>query len=76
MLVNAMPSAIHNHKASRDYFINETYEAGIELKATEVKSLRNARASIDDAFARVERGQVFFNSGQVMECVNCLGRAV
>ena len=58
-----MVPTIHNHKARRDYFINETYEAGIELKGTEVKSLRNARASIDDAFARVERGQVWlFNA--------------
>ncbi len=54
-----MPPTIHNHKARRDYFIEETYEAGIELKGTEVKSLRAARASIDDAFARVERGQVW-----------------
>jgi SsrA-binding protein len=52
-----MVPTINNHKARRDYFITETYEAGIELKGTEVKSLRNARASIDDAFARVERGQ-------------------
>jgi len=56
---------IHNHKARRDYFINETYEAGIELKGTEVKSLRNARASIDDAFARVERGQLWLYNAHI-----------
>ena len=60
-----MASNIHNHKARRDYFINETYEAGIELKGTEVKSLRNARASIDDAFARVERGQVWLYNAHI-----------
>jgi SsrA-binding protein len=52
-----MAASIQNHKARRDYFILETLEAGIELKGTEVKSLRNARASIDEAFVRVERGQ-------------------
>ena len=60
-----MAASIHNHKARRDYFINETCEAGIELKGTEVKSLRNARASIDDAFARVERGQVWLYNAHI-----------
>jgi len=58
-----MSAVITNHKVRRDYFIEETYEAGIELTGTEVKSLRNNRASIDDAFARIVRGQVFlFNA--------------
>jgi SsrA-binding protein len=56
---------ILNHKARRDYFITETYEAGLELKGTEVKSLRLARASIDDAFARVERGQVWLYNAHI-----------
>jgi SsrA-binding protein len=60
-----MPPTIHNHKARRDYFIDETYEAGIELKGTEVKSLRNARASIDDAFARVERSQCWLYNAHI-----------
>jgi len=60
-----MVPTIHNHKARRDYFITETYEAGIELKGTEVKSLRNARASIDDAFARVERGQCWLYNAHI-----------
>src|SRR6266446_6459424 len=60
-----MASQILNHKARRDYFITETYEAGIELKGTEVKSLRNARASIDDAFARVERGQCWLYNAHI-----------
>ncbi len=54
-----MPPTIQNHKAGRDYHILETFEAGIELKGPEVKSLRAARASIDDAFARIERNQVW-----------------
>jgi SsrA-binding protein len=60
-----MPPTIHNHKGRRDYFIGETYEAGIELKGTEVKSLRAARASIDDAFARVERGQCWLYNAHI-----------
>jgi len=60
-----MVPTIHNHKAGRDYLITETYEAGIELKGTEVKSLRNARASIDEAFARVERGQCWLYNAHI-----------
>jgi SsrA-binding protein len=60
-----MTPTILSHKARRDYFILDTYEAGIELKGTEVKSLRNARASIDDAFARVERGQIFLYNAHI-----------
>lgn len=60
-----MVPTIHNHKARRDYFILETCETGIELKGTEVKSLRNARASIDDAFARIERGQVWLYNAHI-----------
>ena len=58
-------SQILNHKARRDYLITETFEAGIELKGTEVKSLRNARASIDEAFARVERGQCWLYNAHI-----------
>ena len=60
-----MAPTIHNHKARRDYFINETFEAGIELRGTEVKSLRNARASIDDAFAHIERGECWLYNAHI-----------
>ncbi len=48
-----------NRKAKHDYEILETYEAGIELKGSEVKSLREGKCSIRDAFARVENGEVW-----------------
>ncbi len=48
-----------NHKARRDYDILETFEAGIELKGTEIKSIRQRRASIDDSFARIDEGELF-----------------
>jgi len=48
-----------NKKAFRDYTVLERFEAGIELKGSEVKSLRDAKISINDSFCRVEGGQVF-----------------
>ena len=48
-----------NRKAPRDYHILERYEAGVELRGTEVKSIRLGKLNISDAFARVERGQVW-----------------
>lgn len=47
-----------NKTASRDYHIFEIYEAGIELKGTEVKSLREGKANLKDSFARIEKGEV------------------
>ena len=48
-----------NRRALRDYHILERFEAGMELKGTEVKSIRAGFANINNAFARVENGQVF-----------------
>jgi SsrA-binding protein len=48
-----------NRKALRDYHILERLEAGIELKGTEVKSIRAGLANVNNAFARVERGELF-----------------
>lgn len=47
-----------NRKAYHDFFIEETYEAGIELKGSEVKSLRAGKVNLRDSFARLEDGQV------------------
>lgn len=49
----------NNKKAFFDYFIEETYEAGISLAGTEVKSLRMGKGSIKEAFIRVEKGEVY-----------------
>ncbi len=48
-----------NRRASHDYFILETYEAGIALAGTEVKSLRAGKASLAEAYATVEAGEVW-----------------
>lgn len=47
-----------NRKARHDYFILQTYEAGLALVGTEVKSLREGKANLRDSFARVENGEV------------------
>ncbi len=49
----------NNKKAYHDYFILDTYEAGISLVGTEVKSLRMGKCSIKEAFIRIENGEVF-----------------
>jgi len=49
----------NNKKAFFDYFIEETYEAGISLAGTEVKSLRMGKGSIKEAFIRIEKGEVY-----------------
>lgn len=51
------PEIANNRKALHDYHILETIEAGVELKGTEVKSIREGRINLRDSFARVENGQ-------------------
>lgn len=48
-----------NRKANHDYFIEGTYETGMVLQGTEIKSIRAGRVNIKDSFARVENGEVF-----------------
>ena len=52
----------NNKKAFYDYFIEDKYEAGIELVGTEVKSLRMGKCSIKEAFVRIQKGEVFIYS--------------
>ncbi len=51
-----------NRKASHDYFIEETYEAGLVLTGTEIKSLRNGRANLTDSFATIRNGEAFVHN--------------
>ncbi|MCC8141686.1 MAG: SsrA-binding protein SmpB [Lachnospiraceae bacterium] len=55
---DAVKLIANNKKAYHDYFIEETYEAGIELHGTEVKSCRMGKCSIKEAFVRIENGEV------------------
>jgi len=50
-----------NRRARHDYWIEESFEAGIALTGTEVKSLRQGRANLSDAFARVQNGEVWLH---------------
>ena len=49
----------NNKKAYHDYFIDEKYEAGIELFGTEVKSIRMRKCSVKEAFVKIDRGEVY-----------------
>ena len=48
-----------NRKAKHDYFIEDVYEAGIALKGTEVKSIRQGKANLKESYAMVQNGEVF-----------------
>ena len=56
-----------NRKARHDYHIHDTYEAGIVLSGTEVKSLREGRANLADAFATVDDGEVWLRAAHIPE---------
>ncbi len=51
-----------NRKAGHDYFIEDTYEAGIVLQGTEIKSIRAGRVNLKDSFARIQNGEVFIHN--------------
>ncbi len=56
-----------NKKAFHDYFIDETFEAGIVLTGTEVKSLRAGKVNLKESFCRIKDGEVFINNMNISE---------
>ena len=50
---------VQNRRARHDYFVEETWEAGIELRGTEVKSIRMGRCNLKDCYAQVKDGELF-----------------
>ena len=56
-----MKTIAQNKKARHDYFVEETYEAGIELCGTEVKSLRAGRVNLKDSWCSIVYGEIFVN---------------
>lgn len=62
-----MADILTNSKARRDYEILDTYEAGIVLHGTEVKALRSGKGQISDAFARVEKDEVWLYNAHIDE---------
>src|SRR5689334_20070798 len=55
----AQTNIAENRKASHDYHLLETFEAGVALLGTEVKAIREGRVNLRDSFARVDNGEVF-----------------
>ena len=62
-----MADIVSNSKVRRDYHILETFEAGIVLHGTEVKALRGGKGQIADAFARVEKDEVWLYNAHIDE---------
>ena len=58
MVKRARKLVANNKKARHDYFIEEVYEAGIVLTGTEIKSIRNGKASIKESYAKIENGEM------------------
>ena len=56
-----IPKVAQNKKAYHDYFVLETYEAGIELFGTEVKSIRAGKVNLKDSWCSIEKGEIFVN---------------
>ena len=54
-----------NRRARHDYHIHETFEAGIVLTGTEIKSLRGGRANLTDSYARIDNGELFLISAHI-----------
>jgi SsrA-binding protein len=54
-----------NRKAYHDYHIQESFEAGIVLKGSEIKSIRAGRANLRDAYARPENGELWLYNGHI-----------
>jgi len=55
-------SLAQNKKASHDYFIEETFECGMVLTGTEIKSLRGGKANLSDSFATIRNGEAFVHN--------------
>ncbi|HBR92979.1 SsrA-binding protein SmpB [Coraliomargarita sp. SDUM461003] len=58
---------IRNGKAHHNYFVGDSFEAGLVLQGTEVKAIRDGDAQISEAFCRVEKGQVWMYNSHVGE---------
>ena len=56
---------INNRKVLREFHILDRFEAGIELRGTEIKSIRAGRANLNDAYVRVDKGQAFLLNADV-----------
>ncbi|MCG8544011.1 MAG: SsrA-binding protein, partial [Alphaproteobacteria bacterium] len=67
---NGGPPVAQNRRARRDYIIEETLEAGLALEGTEVKSLRNGKASLAEAYAGPKDGELYLLNCTIQEYPN------
>ncbi|MDO4406438.1 MAG: SsrA-binding protein SmpB [Acutalibacteraceae bacterium] len=58
---NGLQTVARNKKAYHDYFVLESFEAGIELFGTEVKSVRQGKVNLKDAWCSIEKGEIYVN---------------
>jgi len=63
--MSAESDIVVNRKALRDYHVLESLEAGIELKGTEVKSIRAGHVQLQGSFARIENGEIFLYDSDI-----------
>ncbi|WP_373897734.1 SsrA-binding protein SmpB [Haloimpatiens sp. FM7315] len=63
--VQGNKTLVENRKARHDYFIEESFESGIELVGTEVKSIRAGKANLKDSYAEIRNGEVFVRNMHV-----------
>ncbi len=61
----AEEDVINNRKVLREYHILDRFEAGIELRGTEIKSIRGGRANLNDAYVRVDKGEAFLLNADI-----------
>ncbi len=66
-MIMAEKVLIQNKKARHDYFIEETYETGIALQGTEVKSLRMGKANLKDSYVRIEEEEAFLHNTHISQ---------
>ena len=62
-----MPPRIENRRARHDYFVLETFEAGIQLTGTEIKSLREGKCLLADGYVAIERGEAWLRNVRIDE---------
>ena len=65
-----------NRKARHDYFVIETYEAGVELFGTEVKSLRRGGVNLKDSYCEIDRGELFALGVHILKKMTTKKRAI
>jgi SsrA-binding protein len=66
-MADSIKIIVNNRKARRDYEILNTYEAGLQLRGTEVKALREGRANLKDSYARIEGNEAFLHKIHISE---------